>query len=50
MFCPNCGKEIPDGSRFCTQCGNPTGESVKVVDDTPVPVDDTPVDVDDTPV
>jgi predicted nucleic acid-binding Zn ribbon protein len=21
MYCPNCGKEIPDGSVFCLQCG-----------------------------
>lgn len=21
MFCPNCGKELPDGAQFCTQCG-----------------------------
>ena len=21
MFCPNCGKEIPDGSKFCPYCG-----------------------------
>jgi len=23
MFCPNCGKRIPDGSRFCGECGKP---------------------------
>ncbi len=22
MFCPNCGANIPDGSAFCTSCGN----------------------------
>ena len=21
MFCPHCGKQIPDGSKFCTACG-----------------------------
>jgi hypothetical protein len=21
MFCPNCGKEVPDGSIFCPECG-----------------------------
>lgn len=21
MFCPNCGTQLPDGSRFCTGCG-----------------------------
>lgn len=24
MFCTKCGKEIPDGSQFCTFCGNKT--------------------------
>ncbi|SRR5258708_5350877 len=24
MFCPSCGKELPDGSAFCLQCGKPT--------------------------
>lgn len=22
MFCKNCGKEIPDGSKFCSECGS----------------------------
>jgi len=21
MFCPECGAQIPDGSKFCSQCG-----------------------------
>ena len=21
MFCPNCGKELKDGSVFCSKCG-----------------------------
>ncbi len=25
MYCTNCGKQIPDGSAFCTECGAPTG-------------------------
>lgn len=24
MQCPSCGGQIPDGSRFCLQCGKPT--------------------------
>lgn len=23
MFCPKCGKQIPEGARFCGGCGNP---------------------------
>jgi hypothetical protein len=26
MFCSNCGKQLPDGSQFCGQCGTPTAQ------------------------
>ena len=30
MFCPNCGNQLEDGSRFCPACGNPvTSESTQ---------------------
>ena len=31
MFCPKCGKELPDGSKFCPECGASTtgAETVK---------------------
>ncbi len=25
MFCPNCGKNLPDGAAFCTECGTKVG-------------------------
>ncbi|WP_455136446.1 zinc-ribbon domain-containing protein [Thermophilibacter sp.] len=25
MFCPNCGNQLPDGSRFCPSCGAAVG-------------------------
>lgn len=28
MFCSNCGTKIPDGSKFCPNCGAPVGASV----------------------
>ncbi len=27
MYCPKCGKNIPDNSRFCTYCGNTIGSA-----------------------
>jgi predicted nucleic acid-binding Zn ribbon protein len=29
MFCPKCGKEIPDGSGFCSKCGSALTDSSK---------------------
>lgn len=23
MFCPNCGKNVEDGQKFCPYCGSP---------------------------
>lgn len=25
-FCMNCGKQLPDGAKFCSSCGTPAGE------------------------
>ena len=25
MYCPNCGNELPDNSKFCGKCGSPQG-------------------------
>ena len=27
MYCMKCGSEIPDGSEFCSKCGNPVSPS-----------------------
>ena len=34
MYCKNCGKEIKDGSLFCTNCGAKTEENRKPVGET----------------
>lgn len=30
MFCPHCGKQLPDGAPFCSACGQPTGARPQV--------------------
>ena len=30
MYCPNCGKMLPDGAMFCPSCGRPVNVSGKV--------------------
>jgi uncharacterized RDD family membrane protein YckC len=37
MYCSKCGAQLPEGSAFCTTCGNPTGGSPAVA--IPVPVE-----------
>ncbi len=36
MICPECGKEIPDGAKFCTECG--ASINAEAVSDVPAPV------------
>ena len=31
MFCKNCGQKIPDGAKFCANCGGETAETKNVV-------------------
>lgn len=30
MYCSQCGKELPDNSKFCQQCGSPVSETTNV--------------------
>lgn len=64
MFCPNCGAQLPDGSKFCASCGSavesaPAETEILTPAETPasVPVEetvvlsvDTPAPVQETPV
>src|SRR5437016_13375490 len=36
MFCPSCGKEIPDSSRFCLACGKSSAVTVARADSSAV--------------
>lgn len=40
MYCPNCGKQLPDKTAVCPYCGKPTGE--KETAPAPVKVSPTP--------
>jgi len=39
MFCPSCGKRLPDGSKFCTNCGRDLTASAEHTADTPAAPD-----------
>lgn len=41
MFCTNCGKQLPDGTRFCIYCGTPTAGTA----DPQIPVQEEAVNV-----
>ena len=44
MFCPNCGKEIPDGAAFCGECGTSLAAPAAPVESAPeaAPVEPAP--------
>lgn len=42
MFCPGCGKSLPDGSAFCSGCGRRIGAPVQAPVQTPVQPAPTP--------
>lgn len=44
MYCPHCGKKIPDGSNFCMHCGQEI-----IYDDYEEEYDQSPVEVQDEP-
>lgn len=35
MFCPKCGKQVPEGASFCVGCGNPMGAAPRAASPTP---------------
>ncbi|MBR4109344.1 MAG: zinc ribbon domain-containing protein [Oscillospiraceae bacterium] len=37
MYCSNCGKELSDGARFCSDCGTKTADNI-TVEATPIQV------------
>jgi len=37
MLCKNCGKEIPEGNKFCPNCGSPAAEPNPAQQTTPQP-------------
>ena len=37
MFCPSCGEELPEGAKFCKNCGKDLS-NLKQPDAVPVPV------------
>lgn len=44
MFCTTCGRELPDGAKFCTNCGAPVAKIVTREEREAVPVEDAGVD------
>lgn len=38
MFCSNCGKELPNGAKFCSACGQPVESPVQASEPKPEPV------------
>lgn len=37
MYCTNCGKEIPEGAKFCSGCGAPLVGATPAAQPTPAP-------------
>ena len=44
MFCTTCGRELPDGAKFCTNCGAPVAKIVTREEREAAPVEDAGVD------
>ncbi len=46
MYCRSCGKQIPDGSTFCLNCGAPTNAPTATATELPArPVPSTPTSI-----
>ena len=39
MFCPKCGRKLPDGAKFCSGCGKKLTETTAEKPKVKVPVD-----------
>lgn len=37
MYCPKCGTELPEGSKFCPKCGNASPQGVQQENNVPMP-------------
>lgn len=42
MFCPNCGKPLEEGAKFCSHCGSPAPQETPVSEAPEAPVSETP--------
>lgn len=42
MFCPNCGKPLDEGAKFCSHCGNPAPQEAPANEVPTAPVDEAP--------
>ncbi len=47
MFCVNCGKDVPNGARFCPSCGASQGETVNGPNRVPEQTQETKWEYDD---
>jgi predicted nucleic acid-binding Zn ribbon protein len=49
MFCPKCGTNVPEGSKFCESCGNNMQQSEQIANSEQQPEQDAPPQPQQTP-